>query len=77
VLREGDRVIILTRTFDDTETFLIEKRIKPDSRRVGSRISDYPGTGLIVSVQRGDETIIPHGSTVLAAGDKLTILNIK
>ena len=76
VLQPGDEVITMTRGFEDTDTFLIEKKVKVDSRRVGSRIADYPGKGLVVMVRRGEENIIPNGDTVLQAGDKLVILNL-
>ncbi len=76
VLLPGDEVITMTRGFEDTDTFLIEKKVKVDSRRVGSRIADYPGKGLVVMVRRGEENIIPNGDTVLQAGDKLVILNL-
>ena len=51
--------------------------VKPDSRRVGQRIADYPGKGLIVLVRRGEENIIPSGKTILRAGDKIVILYIQ
>ncbi|MBQ8070784.1 MAG: potassium/proton antiporter [Bacteroidales bacterium] len=77
VLQKGDEIITLTRGFDDTSIFLYEKTIKKDSRRVGQRIADVPGQGLIVMIRREDKNIIPSGNTVLHAGDKIVILNLK
>lgn len=76
LLLEGDEVITLTRGYADASTSLEEKTIKPDSLRVGQRIADFPGKGLIVLVRRGEENIIPSGDTVLEAGDKIVILNL-
>ena len=77
LLLPGDEVITLTRGYADTSTSLEEKTIKADSRRVGERIADQPGKGLIVLVRRGEENIIPSGDTVLQAGDRIVILNLK
>ena len=77
VLQAGDEVILLTRGFEDSSTSLEEKTVKTDSRRVGQRIADYPGKGLVVMVRRGEENIIPNGETILQAGDRLVILNLK
>ena len=76
ILKPGDEVIILTRGFTDASTSLEEKTVKSNSRRVGQRIEDYPGKGLIVMVRRGKKNIIPNGRTVLKAGDRLVILNL-
>ena len=77
LLQPGDEVITLTRSYSDETLSLYEKTIKPDSRRVGQRIADYPGKGLIVLVRRGEENIIPGGDTILRAGDRIVILNLK
>ena len=76
ILQSGDEVITLTRGYSDETLSLYEKTIKPDSRRVGQRIADYPGNGLIVLVRRGEKNIIPSGNTILKAGDRLVILNL-
>ncbi len=77
ILQPGDEVIILTEGFTDVSTSLEEKTVKPDSRRVGQRIADYPGKGLIVMVRRGKKYLIPNGRTVLKAGDRIVILNLE
>jgi Trk K+ transport system NAD-binding subunit len=67
----------MARGFEDKKTYLQEKTVKVDSRRVGQPLSRYPGSGLIVMIRRGDEIIIPEGDTILAAGDKLVILKLE
>jgi len=34
----------------------------------------WPEDSLIASVQRGSQVLIPHGKTLLQAGDRLTII---
>lgn len=43
---------------------------------VGRALRDLalPGTALIVTVKRGEQTVIPRGDTVLLAGDELIVL---
>ena len=76
-LQVGDEVIIMARGFEDKKTYLQEKTVKVDSRRVGQPLARYPGSGLVVMIRRGDEIIIPEGDTILAAGDKLVILKLE
>lgn len=76
MLQTGDKIIIMTQAFQDGETHLYEKTVKPTSRRVGHMIKEHPGDGLVILVIRGSENIIPSGDTVLLAGDRLIILNL-
>lgn len=64
----GDRVILVTKTYEDTETFLLEKTVKKGGKRDGKAISESNSDGLVLLIQRGEEEIIPHGDTVLLAG---------
>ncbi len=75
VIQEGDKVVTLARSFSGEGATLYEKVVKPTSRRVGRKISENPGKGLLVMVIRGQESIIPTGDTILEAGDRLVILN--
>lgn len=77
VLHAGDKAILVTKTFEDTQTRLIEKKIKPGSRRIGHPIKDYAGDGLILLVRRGDQTLIPDGNTILLEGDGLVLLRVE
>lgn len=64
---------LLTSTEDDRD--LRELRLSnPDLD--GARLSrlKLPADFLVLTISRGDETIVPHGNTRLARGDRLTIL---
>lgn len=76
-LRASDKVIVITRTYQDTETYLIERTVKPDGKRAGHAIREFPSEGLVLLVRRGNKEIIPHGNTVLREGDSLVILKAK
>jgi len=60
----------------DTRTQFIEVTIPEDSPTVGKTIAELniPRAAVLVSIQRGDEIIIPHGDTLLHAGDVVTTL---
>lgn len=73
-LQAGDRVILVTKTYEDTETFLLEKTVKKGGKRDGKAIGESNSDGLLLLIQRGEEEIIPHGDTVLLSGDVLVIL---
>ncbi len=55
---------------------IVEIVIPDGSDGIGTRIMDVgmPEGGIIASINRGDELIIPSGSQVLEAGDKLTVV---
>lgn len=74
VLQPADKVILVTKTFEDTKTYLVEKKIKQGGKRDGRTIGETLGDGLILLVRRGDTEIIPNGDTRLHAGDRLVIL---
>ena len=73
-IRDGDRLVITTKAFEDNRTTLLEKRVKPGSRRIGHTIAEESGDGLVLLVRRGDEEIFPSGDTVLEEGDGLVLL---
>ena len=73
-LRGGDKVILVTKAYEDNATYLIERAIKPGSKRIGHSISEFASDGLILLVRRADENIIPSGDTVLQEGDRLVIM---
>jgi cell volume regulation protein A len=54
----------------------VELVIPPGSPVAGNRILDLhlPEQALIILIQRGDEYLIPSGTTLLENGDKLTII---
>ena len=77
LLQAGDKAILVSKAFEDTQTSLIEKTVKPGGKNSGRSIREYSGDGLILLVKRGDEEFIPSGDTVLEGGDVLVILCIQ
>lgn len=75
VLQEGDAVIILTRSYDDRDTSIEEVTVAHSSKWVGKTLSDYRKRNdcLVLMIQRGERSIVPHGNTVIAADDMLII----
>ncbi len=57
-------------------TQLVEVPVRPASPFVGACLSqlDLPREVLVIAVERGEETVIPRGDTLLAAGDRLLFL---
>jgi len=60
----------------ETRTQFLEITIPDDSLAVGKNIAELgiPRDAVLVSIQRGDETIIPRGDTLLHGGDVVTTL---
>lgn len=73
-LLPGDKAILVTRSYEDSRTFLVEKEVKKGGKRDGRTIGETGGQGLVLLVKRGDEQIIPSGDTMLQGGDVLVIL---
>ena len=63
---------------DDDDMGLIQVNITKNHHWVGREIKDIelPENSIIITIERGDETIIPNGSTVINSGDTI-ILNAK
>ena len=63
---------------EETEprTQFVEITLPDDSLAIGKTIAELsiPRAAVLVSIQRGDETIIPRGDTVLHEGDVVTTL---
>ena len=74
LLKPGDKAILVTKAFEGSDAIFLEKTIKPTSRRIGKKIKEVPGTGIIILIRRGDQNIIPNGNTVLHEGDHLVLL---
>ena len=77
LLEAGDEIVLCTRSFQDQSTdSLFRHTLSDDSRWAGRRVGEYPQKdgSLLVMIQRGEEKIIPHGNTILKAGDVLILL---
>lgn len=76
-IKEGDKVIICSRTFSHGgDINLIEHPVSQDSHWIGSTVKDYPkkDNSILVMIKRGSEHIIPNGNTVIKSGDVMFIL---
>ncbi len=60
----------------ETSTQFLEITLPDESGAIGKTIAELniPRSAVLVSIQRGDETIIPRGDTRLHAGDMVTTL---
>lgn len=65
ILQAGDKVIIVTKTFEDTKTYLVEKTVKKGGKRDGHTIGELSGESLVLLIRRNGEDIIPSGETHL------------
>ena len=76
LLQEGDIVVLGAEpTSDGEELDLKEFELSPGSSWAGKEVRDLDISRktLIVMVRRGDEVIVPHGHTVLNAGDRVYV----
>ena len=76
VLRRGDELTLCAHAPAQTEGLhLVEHRVRRRELEQGARVCDLPrrpGT-VIMLVQRGEDILIPDGSTVLRPGDVLVL----
>ena len=54
----------------------LDAALSPDSPAAGKTVAELglPRAAVLVSIRRGDETLIPRGDTRLRAGDVVTML---
>ncbi|MGM9740605.1 MAG: potassium/proton antiporter [Candidatus Cryptobacteroides sp.] len=75
VLLEGDRVIIVSRSFEDSSVSFHEKTLLPGNELIGKHLHECRKAGIILLIRRGDKDIIPSGDTLLKEDDRLVIFN--
>ena len=76
VLLPGDLLVLAARAFEDRENLSLQEIVVEKGHKwVGRSLRQIPTRSdtLIVMIKRGNETIIPGGSTILQAGDTLVI----
>ena len=76
VLLPGDLLVLAARAFEDRENLSLQEIVVEKGHKwVGRSLQQIPTRSdtLIVMIKRGNETIIPGGSTILQAGDTLVI----
>ena len=63
---------------DDSDMQLIQITIPPSHHWVGRQIKDieFPENSIVVTIERGESTVIPNGNTTIEKGD-IVILNAK
>ncbi|TKZ35787.1 potassium/proton antiporter [Brachyspira catarrhinii] len=63
---------------DDSDMQLIQITIPPSHHWVGRQIKDieFPEESIVVTIERGESTVIPNGNTTIEKGD-IVILNAK
>lgn len=66
-------------SFADDRLHMLEYRLEEDDPFVGSSLAeaDVPQSALMVGSIRGDDFIIPSGSTILCPGDKVVFLGTR
>lgn len=74
LLQAGDRVILVTKSFDNSEVFLLEKSVWKGGKYDGKALGDCDIDGLVLMIMRDDKEIIPHGDTILQSGDRMVLL---
>ena len=73
VLLEGDRVIIVSRAFEDSSVCFCETVLLPGNELIGKRLNECRRSGVIILIRRNDRDIIPSGDTLLKEDDRLVI----
>ena len=76
VLLTGDLLVLAARAFEDRENLSLQEIVVEKGHKwAGRSLRQIPTRSdtLIVLIRRGNETIIPGGSTVLQPGDTLVI----
>lgn len=75
VLREGDHVVIGSKTFrSDHPLTILKHQVSSSSRWIGRTLSEYPhGSDQVIMIVRGTESVIPNGNTVINPNDILYI----
>jgi CIC family chloride channel protein len=65
-----------TRAVSDARSKFLEVTLLPDSIATGKKVAEInlPRAAVLVSIRRGSEFVIPHGDTMLQAGDTVTLL---
>lgn len=63
-------------TFQDSDSEAIELQVEPSSPAVGKTLVDIglPKSAIVGGVMRNGEAFVPHGDTVIMAGDRLILL---
>ena len=72
VMNAGDIIIVCSQAYEsDKELHILEKEIGPNSKWIGQTIEAHAEEKKVqvLLIQRGDQSIIPNGTTIIQAGD--------
>ena len=77
VIMDGDRIVTCSKAAKMVNTCIVrQETISSGSEFVGKELRHYPiEKAQVLLVQRGEDSLIPHGATVLQANDVLFINN--
>lgn len=77
VIMDGDRIVTCSKAAKTVNTCIVrQETISAGSEFVGKELRHYPvEKAQVLLVQRGEDSLIPHGATVLQANDVLFINN--
>lgn len=75
-IRKGE--LLTVSSFEDSKAEALEMELSASNPLVGRPLSrvNIPGTTLLAAVVRGDETIVPNGSTVCQEGDRVILFTV-
>ncbi len=75
MINAGDKVIVCSKSLTDPHSIRITKHLITEKSRMKDRpLRDYQNkTSQAILIMRGNETIIPHGDTVICVGDVIYI----
>ena len=75
VLQEGDTIMVCSKSSKSASKMqILEHQVGDENDWAGKQVKELPvSKSQIVLIQRGDSSIIPHGSTVICRGDILFI----
>lgn len=79
LLEDGDSVILCTKAYDGKLAIPVrEHTVSAHSRWDGIPVRDYPsGHDRLILIRRDGKDIIPHGDTLIHAGDHLYINRVQ
>ncbi len=75
-IRKGE--LLTVSSFEDSKAEALEMELSAENPLVGRPLSrvTLPGSTLLGAVVRGDETIVPNGSTVCQEGDRIVLFTL-
>lgn len=75
MIEEGDKVVMCAAATKGEYLHIIEHKVPDDSKYIGRQIREYADkeSEQVILIKRGNETIVPHKSTIIHADDIMFI----